>query len=403
MSLEPSAGAIPLRTTLALYGTSFFSLSIVPMAALVVPLWALALGASPLWIGIVVGARSLLPMLLSIHGGVLMDRLGTRRVMLFFATVTLVAFPLYPLLPSLAALVVLQLLTGLSQGLSWVGSQTLYGQFTRGSPKHAGRVTFFTNAGAFAGPLVAGLAWSVAGATGAFGLLAAWSIALLVTILILPSSVDRPIRGVALHEIVPRVADYRRAFALCAIPVVALVMIFTFLRIAVAGMQNSFYVVYLDNIGLTGAMIGILIGCSNFVASPASLITPPKRWIKPAWLMVTTTIASILFMAMTPLFTDMVWLLVLAALYGAGVGIGFPTLLSLLSNAVDPHVQGMSVGLRTTVNRVASLVVPVIMGGVAEFWDIATSFFIVGCILMLVVGAAAYFVWRRPNSYNDQR
>jgi len=392
--------AIPLRTTLALYGTSFFSLSIVPMASLVVPLWALALGASPLWIGIAIGARSLLPMLLSIHGGVLMDRLGTRRVMLFFAVVTLVAFPLYPLFPSLYALVLLQLVTGLSQGLSWVGSQTLYGQFTRGSPKHAGRVTFFTNAGAFAGPLIAGVVWSALGAQGAFGLLTFWSFALVATILILPRNVDRPIKSVSLGEIVPRVADYGRAFALCAIPVVALVMIFTFLRIAVSGMQNSFYVVYLENIGLSGTAIGLLIGCANFVASPASLITPPKRFIRPAWLMVNATIAGILCIAITPWFTDYIVLLALAALYGAGVGIGFPTLLSLLSNAVDPHVQGMSVGLRTTVNRVATLVVPVVMGGIAEIWDIETSFFVVGSALMLIVMATAYFVWRRPESYN---
>jgi MFS family permease len=392
-------GALQWRTMLALYGTSFFSLSIVPMSSLVVPLWALDLGASPLWIGIAVGARSLLPMLLSIHGGVLMDRLGTRRVMLFFALLTLVAFPLYPLLPSLTALVALQLVTGLSQGLSWVGSQTLYGQFTRGSPKHAGRVTFFTNAGAFAGPLIAGVAWSVAGAIGAFVLLTVWSLALLVTVLVLPRTVDRPIKTVSVREIMPRLSDYGRAFALCAIPVVALVMVFTFLRIAVAGMQSSFYVVHLERVGLTGTAIGVLLGCANFVASPAALVTPPKRLIKPAWLMVVASVGSILFMTVTPLFTEFVPLLVLAALYGAAGGIGFPTLLSLLSNAVDPHVQGMSVGLRTTINRVASLVVPVVMGGIAEAWNIETSFFIVGGVLLMIVAGTAYFIWRNPHAY----
>jgi fucose permease len=115
--------------------------------------------------------------------------------------------------------------------------------------------------------------------------------------------------------------------------------------------------------------------------------------------MVYATVASIVFVTITPLFTEFVPLLILAALYGAGVGIGFPTLLSLLSNAVDPHVQGMSVGLRTTVNRVASLVVPVVMGGIAEIWNIKTSFFVVGCVLMIIVAATAYFIWRNPDSY----
>jgi MFS family permease len=319
--------------------------------------------------------------------------------MLFFAVVTMAAFPLYPLLPSLYALVILQLVTGLTQGLSWVGSQTLYGQFTRGSPKHAGRVTFFTNAGAFAGPLIAGVVWSAAGGFGAFALLTVWSLALLLTVLVLPRTVDRPIKSVSLREIMPRASDYGKAFALCAIPVVALVMVFTFLRIAVSGMQASFYVVYLENIGLTGTMIGVLMGCANFVASPAALLNPPARLIKPAWLMVFATIGSILFMTITPLFSDFIPLLILAALYGAAGGIGFPTLLSLLSNAVDPHVQGMSVGLRTTVNRVASLVVPVVMGGIAEIWDTRTSFFVIGCALMITVAVTTYFVWRNPNAY----
>lgn len=401
MTANPSSSPnpLPLRAMLALYGTSFFSLSIVPMAALVVPLWSLGLGASPLWIGIIVGARSFLPMLLSIHGGVLMDRLGTRRVMLLFSVITMAAFPLYAVLPSIAALVVLQLITGLSQGLAWVGSQTLYGQITRGSSKHAGRVTFFTNLGAFAGPLIAGVVWSVAGGVGAFALLTVWSLALVIMVLILPRNVDRPIRSVSVREIVPRVSDYGQAFALCAIPVVALVMIFTFLRIAVSGVQASFYVVYLENIGFTGTAIGVLIGCANFVASPAALIRLPERMIKPAWLMTAATVVAILIMTVTPFLTDFIPLFVFAALYGAGLGLSFPTLLSLLSNAVDPHLQGMSVGLRTTINRVASLVVPVIMGGIAEIWDISTSFFVVGGLLMMIVGATAYFIWRNPDAY----
>jgi fucose permease len=158
-------------------------------------------------------------------------------------------------------------------------------------------------------------------------------------------------------------------------------------------------VVHLESVGLTGTVIGVLLGCANFVASPAALITPPKRLIKPAWLMVAASIGSILFMTVTPLFTEFVPLLVLAALYGAAGGIGFPTLLSLLSNAVDPHVQGMSVGLRTTINRVASLVVPVVMGGIAEVWNIETSFFIVGSVLLMIVAGTAYFIWRNPRAY----
>jgi MFS family permease len=44
-----------------------------------IPLYGLSLGMSAGQIGMLVGARSLLAVFLSIHVGALMDRLGTRR------------------------------------------------------------------------------------------------------------------------------------------------------------------------------------------------------------------------------------------------------------------------------------------------------------------------------------
>ena len=48
-----------------------------------IPLYGLSLGMSAGAIGMLVGARSLLAVFLSIHVGVLMDRFDTRRVTLF--------------------------------------------------------------------------------------------------------------------------------------------------------------------------------------------------------------------------------------------------------------------------------------------------------------------------------
>ncbi|HEY4136332.1 MAG TPA: MFS transporter [Alphaproteobacteria bacterium] len=408
MSASPDAGAKPpakltssLRILVAIYGTSFFSLSTVPMAAVIVSLWAVHLGASPLWIGIAVSARSLLPMLLSIHGGVLMDRLGTRRVMLFFSVITLVTFPLYPYMPWIGALILLQLVTGLTQGLTWVGSQTLYGQLARGSVKHAGWVTFFTNAGSFAGPLLGGVLWDHVGIVGAFAALSGWSLATLILVMILPRDIDPPAKPLRASDLIPRGSDYVRAFALCAIPVIALVMIFTFMRIAVFGLQSSFYVVYLQEIGMSGTLIGTLVACANLISGPAALINLPERIIKPVWLMLIGSGTAVICMAITPLMTNFWLLMLFGAGYGVSMGLCFPTLLSLLSNAVSPQQQGMSVGLRTTVNRVSSLVVPLIMGASIELVGTRASFLLVGVVLMLAVFLTALYVWRNPNAYSE--
>lgn len=404
MPRSPTGGApaasSSLRVLVVIYGTAFFSLSTVPMAAVVISLWAVQLGASPLWIGIAIAARSLLPMFLSIHGGVLMDRLGTRRLMLVFSVVTLALFPLYPAMPWIWALILLQLVTGLTQGLTWVGSQTLYGQLARGSVRHAGWVTFFTNAGSFAGPLLGGVLWDHSGPAGAFAALAVWSLAVLVLVAVLPRDIDPPLQKLSASDLVPRWQDYVRAFALCAVPVIGLVMIFTFMRIAVFGLQSSFYVVYLETIAMTGTQIGLLVSCANLISGPAALINIPERLIKPVWLMLIGSGAAVALMAITPLFTGFWTLMALAVGYGVSMGLCFPTLLSLLSKAVPPDMQGMSVGLRTTVNRVSSLVVPLAMGAVIEGVGIAASFLLVGVALMIPIVVTAWAIRRNPDAYS---
>jgi MFS family permease len=374
------------RTIIGIYGTAFFSLSIVPMISILVPLWAVQhLNATPLWVGVAVGARSFLPLLFSIHGGALMDRLGTRRVMAWCGIVTLILFPLYVIWDTMLGLIALQLVIGLSQGLSWVGAQALYGQMSRGSAAHAGRLTFFSNLGSFLGPLVAGFAADAAGVVGGFAAVSGWSIALCALTFLIPRSVDGASAraAVKVEALLPRVDDYRRAATLCLIPAVALVLAFTFVRIAISGMQSSFYVVYLASIDLTGTQIGLLVGCANFIASPAALLTGPAQRLMPgSWVMVWMTVVCVTFMTITPALSNFWLLLAASAMYGLGVGVGFPTLLSLLTLAVPVELQGMAAGLRTTANRAATLVIPVGMGALAEFWGIEASFYVLGAVLM---------------------
>ena len=97
----PSAPAegVPWRLQLAVYGIGLFSTTMFYMAAVVVPLWLVTLESSPFLIGLVLGSRHFLPLFLSIHGGALIDRIGGRRVMMFFALVGMAVPLAYPVLP----------------------------------------------------------------------------------------------------------------------------------------------------------------------------------------------------------------------------------------------------------------------------------------------------------------
>jgi hypothetical protein len=68
----------------SLYVVGPFSMGYVDFYTFLIPLYGLSLGLDASEIGILVGARSILAMFLSIHIGALMDRIGTRKVTLFF-------------------------------------------------------------------------------------------------------------------------------------------------------------------------------------------------------------------------------------------------------------------------------------------------------------------------------
>lgn len=403
MDREPkdSTAEVTTRGLYAAYATGFFSLSLVPMTHVVVPLWALALGASPALIGITVAARSLLPLLFSIHGGVMMDRLGTRRMTLFFTLIGAVFALLYPLLPWVSTLIVLQLLVGLTQGMSWIGAQTKIAKLTRVSSVYAGRFSFITTLGTFVGPLLVGKAWDVFGAWGAFVVIGVWGGCLSCSVFALPAP-DQPDgrsqQRLAWRDFLPNWTDYVRAFALVSIPAVALVIMATFLRIAAFSVQGSFYTVYLEGIGFSGTMIGALFAVSSLLGSLATLLVGPvTKVIQAHWALLVFITTAIVVICITPLLEDFVFLLIAAGIFGIGLGMGLPLLLSILSKAIRLRDQGMSVGLRTTANRLASLFIPLMMGFAIEMLGIKMGFLVVALVLLAIVGITIAIVLRTPT------
>src|SRR5229473_7253794 len=108
--MEPNPG-LTARQALAIYAAGFFSLSFSVLMGLAVPLWTVVLHATPAATGIVLGVRSMLPLLLAIHVGALMDRTDTRRPLIGLAALGAFLPILYPLFPWMPALLVLQMVT----------------------------------------------------------------------------------------------------------------------------------------------------------------------------------------------------------------------------------------------------------------------------------------------------
>jgi MFS family permease len=350
----------------------------------IVPLWAVMLGATPAEIGIMIGARSFLPFLLAIHGGVMMDRLGTRRMMLVFTMVSTALVPLYPLSPWFPALVALQMMTGLLGNLSWVGAQTLIA------------------------PALIGLTWDLTGHWGAFAACTLSSLVLFGSTALVPSWAEnhglkqQPKRvpaaeaGSRWRYLVPRMSDYKEVLGLLALPAVALGIAIALMRHTPSTIQSSFYITYLKEIGLQATVIGALISCAEVTGAFGSLLAAPLMRRFPAhWILVVFTMLTIAMMALTPLFGGIVALLAAAQILRGGAhGLLHPATFSVISRALDNESQGRGVALRTTGNRLGAVVLPVVMGFVAEAVGVEASFVIIGGGLLLIVAVIAVLVAR---------
>src|SRR5215212_6000320 len=142
MDSRPAAQTAPLasgpRPPASLYVAGPFSMGYVDFFTFLIPLYGLSLGLDAWEIGILVGARSILALILSIHIGVLMDRFGTRAVTLVFVWIGMALAPLFPLAPDFWALLLLQLVNGAAGSVGWAGAQALIAQRGGGDPGDIG-------------------------------------------------------------------------------------------------------------------------------------------------------------------------------------------------------------------------------------------------------------------------
>jgi MFS family permease len=333
-----------------------------------------------------------------------MDRFGTRRVTLFFVFLAICFAPIFPLVPWFWPLLLIQIINGGALSFAWSGAQTLIAQLAEGEAEYIGRFSFFSRIGTTAAPIITGVAWDLGGAWPAYMLAAVWGIVLTIALLRAPEAERAPVEGratgaqtgIRLRDVLPRLSDYVSCFALMAIPAVATTMAIIFLRTATNGVQFSLYVVYLDGIGLTGTTIGLLFSAVEICSGLGSLFAGrAMRLGDPQKTMLSGTVASILLICVTP-FLGGIYALLLAAQIMRGwlQGVVQPMMFSVQAKAVGRYRQGAVVGLRQTMNRLAAIVIPPIMGMIADGWGTTTSFVTLGLFLMLLCAPIARFTRR---------
>ena len=386
------------REAHASLAAGLFTNGVWDMLSIVVPLYAVAVGLSVSEIGFIVAARSVLPTALSIHGGILMDRWGTRRVLTRLAIASIVLPLVYPASGWFVTLIVLQLILGLASSLGMAAAQTWSLQSSHGDTAMLARFSIYSRIGTFIGPVMVGAIWDFFGAWPAFACISLWAAGVLGS-----SAYGAPARSRdrdtspgsrarALGALLPRWSEHKDALALAAIPAVAFILAISFLRNSPGAIQASFYVVYLGEVGLSGTMIGTLVGLSEFFGVLGSLVAAPmERLVSARRLLIACILSSIAAIAVTPLIGHVLALLFVAsAVRGVGQGLSQPLMYSILGRAVPPAMHGATVGLRNSVTRLASIITPAFMGIVAGVWGIEMSFYLVGGLFVVATLALGF-------------
>jgi len=420
--MTPTAPAGPDSGHLrAAYIFGIFSMALIDIFVFLIPVYAgITLGMSDSEIGTLVGARSFFSLFLSIHSGVLMDRFGVRRVTLIFMGIVILCAPIFPLMTSFQGLLFLQMISGFAISIGWTGAQTLIARVADGDAEYIGRFSSFARIGTTIAPVIAGFLFDLGGAWLAYGFGTLWAVFAFGALWLGPEQDiataqgeedidERPARQekepFRLTDALPRLSDYTASIAMFAIPAVAFTAVAMLVRNSSYGIQTSVYVTYVQEIGFTATMIGLLFAAIEMAAGAGSWFSGRiMRRFEASRVLVVTTMVTICLVCATPLLsglTSAFWgifaILVIAQMArGATQGISQPILFAVQAKSVGRHQQGAVVGLRQTMNRLGGITIPPFIGFLSDTYGREQSFYTMGAILLTVCLGLALYARRVP-------
>jgi len=354
-------------------------------------LFALKHGASAFTVGLLMALFAVLPMLLAVSAGRLIDRIGPRLPMLAAFATLVVGAGLPFAFPAITTLYVSSTLLGTAFMVLHVAMNSVIGALGRPEDRPTNfswLALGFSTSGSF-GPLVAGYAIDGFGHARAFGLLALFPLLALGLLAMRRRALPRPERAQA-EGPAGRVIDLlglpglRRTFAVSGL-------------LAMGWDLYAFLLpVYGARLGLAAATIGIIMatfaGATFVVRLAMPLIVRRLR----DWQVITSALAiSGASYVLFPLVTRVPLLMALSFALGIGLGCAQPMIMALLFNTAPPGRQGEVVGVRTFMLNASHTVIPLVSGATSALLGMTPVFWtLAGCLL-----AGSWFIrGRAPRS-----
>jgi MFS family permease len=314
----------------------------------IVSLYADSLGASAAEIGMLVSAYALLPMLLAIKFGKVLDRIGARKLTLYGAMGMFVSVIAPILYPTYYSLLFTQLVMGCSVICCLISMQKTIGNLKGNRDKLIAMFSLMSSLGEFIGPIQSSFIYEHYGIKITFGISAAILLLVITSIFFIPNRMWGKIKSQS-----QKVA-FKSTISLLANINLRKALIISALVLSSKDLFVAYFPVYGADVGLRPSMIGIIISVSAAMAILIRVFQFPlvQRFGKGKILTATLFMSAISFFII-PLFSQTYLLLLISAFLGVGLGLGQPLSLVFSMNSSSSDRHGEVLGLRLTMNRIS--------------------------------------------------
>ena len=379
---------------------------------------ALDLDATPLEIGLIQSAFSILPALTAVAIGRWIDRVGESRYLMLSLLTLAMGSLIATFAGGLVALALAQVALGFGQIIYLVASQSLIANHGPRSGREGryGHYSTVNSLGQLAGPAIAAAIVGGAIATMALGsptLVASVDPASLTTVVV-PEAVDRglleanpegrvflfaAVLAVVAFGLASRIPGYPRrpvdSAARAAEPGLLRLagqvlrrqgmisaMAVSITVISAVDVLVAYLPAYGDEAGISVALVGLLLS----VRAASSLVsrlfmTQLIALLGRSRLLALSMVMAGAGLAVMPFVAEPVALVGIMVVVGLGLGLGQPMTIAWVANRSPRRERATALGVRLTGNRVALLIVPTVMGAIAGTAGIAAIFIVVAVTL----------------------
>ena len=384
MSSAKGANTVPINSVLAL---ALINATVVRGGRILLVLYALALGAQPLTVGLLAATSSAIPLLLVLPAGKFADRFGVHWLLVIGCLGSGIGLLIAFAFPGLSAIFIATAMIGMSFSIYNVSLQNLVGLLSTSDSRtrnfsNYSLVMSFSN---LAGPLVAGFSIDHVGHAIACLYLALVSLVPLAIFATwgrkLPGGTQKKARAKG------------GVRSMLATPGVYRTLTTSSLLHCGGDLFQSYLPVYAHGIGLSASAIGIVLAMNSAAAFVVRIFLPRlvARFKEERVLAYAFAIGAIALM-LIPLFQGAAALAVIAFVFGIGMGCGQPIVtMQMFSNSAEGR-SGEALGLRMTVNHFTKIVGPVAFGAVGSAFGLFTVFW----LNALLLGAGS--VMSRPRN-----